>query len=69
MSINLGLLLLKRYRVPLTIIWQDHTIWADALYEDREGRKRFRVRKRNKKHIYPLVKDCRVLDLERTDYE
>jgi hypothetical protein len=64
MSINLGLKMIRGYNPALTIIWNGEAKWADALYEDREGRKRFRVRMRDKKHLYPLVKDCQIPELE-----
>jgi hypothetical protein len=57
-------MLIKRYRVPLTIVWQGHTMWTKALYEDREGKKRFGVIKRDKTRVYPLVADCQIPELE-----
>ena len=39
-------------------------MWTKALYEDREGKKRFGVIKRDKTRVYPLVADCQIPELE-----
>jgi hypothetical protein len=63
-GLNLGLRVRRRYKTPLTILWEGHTMWTYALYEDREGKKRFGVIKRDKTRLYPLVSECRILDFE-----
>ena len=55
---TLGLKLIQRYRTAIEIKWKKHTFFASALYEDREGIKRFLVKRRDKKSFYPKVVDC-----------
>ena len=63
-QISLGLILKRNYNPFLTIMWNGKAAWASALYEDREGRKRFRVTTRNKQQFYPLVSDCEIPELK-----
>ena len=55
---TLGLRLIQRYRTAIEIKWKEHIFFASALYEDREGIKRFLVKRRDKKSFYPKVVDC-----------
>jgi len=67
--INLGLVLIRNYKPSLKILWKGQSLWADSLWEDRTGKKRFRVKQRDKINLYPIVNDCRIPSLEEGDQD
>ena len=57
---RLGLILLRKYDPAITITWNGQTLWADSIWVDAKGIKRYSVKGRDRVRFYPRVNDCEL---------